>query len=100
LLMCKVAELNSDSLEYTIPEEPEFHMPIYVGIFNVMEQLTSLGKVNINIASLGLSRVSKVLVIEFLKGLLVPYHQRNKVLSATNPEKTQGQTLPLPSGTW
>jgi choline-glycine betaine transporter len=44
LLMCKVAELNSDSLEYTIPEEPEFHMPIYVGIFNVMEQLTSLGR--------------------------------------------------------
>jgi hypothetical protein len=89
LLMCKAAERNSGSLEYTFPEQPEFRMPIYGGIFNVMEWLTTLGKVDSSRASLGLSHVLKVQVVEFLKGLLVPYYQLYKVLSATYPENTR-----------
>jgi BCCT, betaine/carnitine/choline family transporter len=87
LLMCRAAD-QTDRLSprYTFPDQAEFSMPLYGGIFNILEYTASLGKVNAARVELGMHRPSKRQVIEFGKGLVVPYVSLYQVLSSTYPE--------------
>jgi hypothetical protein len=44
-LFCQ-ATVDSEIDDYKFPTQPEFSMPLYGGIFNVMEYLVSFGRVN------------------------------------------------------
>ncbi|CAB9506058.1 Glycine betaine/proline/choline [Seminavis robusta] len=51
----------------------EFRMPVYGGIFNVMELAASLGGVHHERVAMGIDRPQGVHVVEFFKGLFLPF---------------------------
>jgi BCCT, betaine/carnitine/choline family transporter len=84
-LFCRAAEKLSNDEDYEFPNEPEFTMPVYGGICNIMEFVSSLGRVNKTRVESGIGRPVKTQVIEFLKGLFVPFVSLYQTLSAVYP---------------
>jgi BCCT, betaine/carnitine/choline family transporter len=85
-LMCQAANKNGHRVaDYEFPDQPEFHFPVYGGVFDVMEFLVSLGKVNSARVDLGMDRATKAQVAEFVKGLCVPFLPLYDVLSVMYP---------------
>jgi hypothetical protein len=60
--------------------QPEFHMPVYGGIFNTIEYLVSFGAVNQARVELGMDRATSAQVVEVAKGLVVPFISLNQIL--------------------
>jgi BCCT, betaine/carnitine/choline family transporter len=84
-LLCRAAvELDRES-DYLFPNQPEFGMPIYGGIFNCMEYLVSLGKVNPARVELGMHQVTRLQRVEFVKGIFVPFVSLNQILARAYP---------------
>ena len=71
-LYCKQAAESEDNMEYKMPDQPTFSMPIYGGIFNIFEWLVSLGAVNEKRIELGMDKPTRFHVIKFVKGLFCP----------------------------
>jgi hypothetical protein len=59
---------------------------VYGGIFNSMEYLVSLGKVHPDRVSLEMHQPTQFQVVEFLKGIFVPFVSIYEILSFTYPE--------------
>jgi hypothetical protein len=67
-------------------------MPIYGGIFNIVEYLVSWGKVNPARVELGMGSPTKKQVVEFGIGLLLPFLSLRNVLSTTYPQNPKTNT--------
>lgn len=78
---------DEDCMEF-VPSshENEFTMPVYGGIFNVFEWLSSLGDVNPKRIERGMHLPTKMMVVEFFKALFVPFIPLHQILSATHPK--------------
>lgn len=84
-LMCHQTADNQVG-DYEFPNQNEFSMPVYGGVFNILEYAASLGKVNEASRDRGKSTVTKAQAIEFLKGVLVPFVTMWQVLSVAYPQ--------------
>jgi hypothetical protein len=87
-LLCRAADTADDDVaEYPLPIQPEFGMPIYGGVFNVVKFLVSFGKVNAARVELGMHKATQFQVAEFFKGIVVPGASLRQVLGATYPQR-------------
>jgi BCCT, betaine/carnitine/choline family transporter len=86
VLFCQAAEQLEEPSTYKFPNQPEFSMPIYGGIFNVMEYITSMGSVNKARVELAMHRPTSMQVVEFVRGLFVPFLSFRQILVETSPE--------------
>jgi BCCT, betaine/carnitine/choline family transporter len=71
-LFCRASHAtcsDSDGIDYRFPMQPEFGMPVYGGIFNVIERIVSCGKVDPARVELGMQLPSCFHGVEFVKGL-------------------------------
>jgi BCCT, betaine/carnitine/choline family transporter len=89
-LFCQAADatlLNgpTDS-DYQFPDQLEFGVPVYGGVFNVLEYMFSLGAVNTARIEMGMNLPTHFQVVEFFKGVFVPFVSLNQVLTATYPQ--------------
>jgi BCCT, betaine/carnitine/choline family transporter len=85
LLFAKAADNPQRGKSYSFPNQPEFSMPIYGGVFNIFEYVASLGKVNKARIDRGMDKPSKLQIIEFCKGLIVPFVSLHQTLALTYP---------------
>jgi BCCT, betaine/carnitine/choline family transporter len=91
-LFCQ-ATVNSDIHDYVFPSQPEFGMPVYGGILNVMEYLVSFGSVNPARVELGMDRATSVQLVEVIKGLVVPFMSLNQILCKTYPQNPKTNSI-------
>lgn len=82
---CIQAEQTDAIQFYNKPDDPEFSMPIYGGIFNIFEWLASLGAVHEARIEKGMDKPKSVQVIYFFKGIFVPGLCLWEILSAAYP---------------
>jgi Cys-rich protein (TIGR01571 family) len=81
-----VAPNEGDDIDYRFPDQPEFGMPVYGGVFNVVEYIASFGKVGAARVELGMHLPTKFQCIEFAKGLLIPFVSLSQILNSTYPD--------------
>jgi choline-glycine betaine transporter len=86
LLQCQAAERLDYGSDYVIPDQPEFEVPIYGGVFNVFEYFASLGRVTEARVKLGMHCATRTQVVEFVKGLVVPFVSLGQVLTSEYPQ--------------
>jgi Cys-rich protein (TIGR01571 family) len=76
--MCKVSKKQSLAGEHNgklpAPEETSFKMPVFGGVFNIVEWIVSLGRVNEDRVALGMDLPTSLQVKEFFVGLLLPFY--------------------------
>lgn len=87
ILMCERA-LESDDMEYAWPTQPEFSVPIYGGIFNIGEFICSLGNVHPKRIERGMDTPTNFHIVEFFKGVFVPFLPLYQVLQDTYPKNS------------
>jgi Cys-rich protein (TIGR01571 family) len=80
------ASTDGDNVDYSFPNQPEFDMPVYGGVFNVVEYVASFGKVNPARVELGMHLPTKLQAIEFIKGLFVPFVSLHQIFASAYPE--------------
>lgn len=85
ILLCRAADELPENDSYNFPDQPEFVMPVYGGMFNSIEYISSFGYVNKERSELGIGRPTRKHVIEFMKGILVPFVSLYQVLAILNP---------------
>jgi BCCT, betaine/carnitine/choline family transporter len=85
-LLCRAAENPERAPTYPVSSQPEFDMPIYGGVFNAVEYIASLGRVNQARVDLGMDKPSRRHVVEFGKGLVAPFVSLHQILASTYPE--------------
>jgi hypothetical protein len=83
--MCEQAAKTRKVVDYQFPNQAEFTMPVYGGVFNVFEYCASCGKVNPARLDRGMGNATTLHVIEFIKGLVMPFVTLQKVLAVTYP---------------
>jgi BCCT, betaine/carnitine/choline family transporter len=91
-LFCQ-ATVDSEIDDYKFPMQPEFGMPLYGGIFNVMEYVVSFGSVNPARAELGMDRPTYAQFVEFAKGLVMPFVSLNQILCKTYPQNPKTNSI-------
>jgi BCCT, betaine/carnitine/choline family transporter len=91
-LFCE-ATVDSGIHDYVFPSQPEFDMPVYGGIFNLIEYLVSFGTVNPVRVELGMHRATTAQVVEVAKGLVVPFMSLNQILVKTYPQNTKTNSI-------
>lgn len=83
--MCNISEKQDLAGEYNgklpAPEDTSFKMPVCGGVFNVIEWIVSLGRVNEDRVALGMDLPTSFQVKEFFIGLLLPFYS---LFRATN----------------
>jgi BCCT, betaine/carnitine/choline family transporter len=84
-LLCRAADKLQNDEEYEFPDQPEFETPLYGGMFNIMEFLSSLGRVNKARVELGIHRPTTTHLKEFIKGVFVPFISLHQIISALHP---------------
>jgi hypothetical protein len=81
--------VNEDQQFYELGDRKEFRMPVYGGIFNVMELLVSLGDVHEERIALGIDRPAHEHVVEFAKGVFVPFVSLYEIVTKFYPAPSQ-----------
>lgn len=66
--------------------EKEFLTPVYGGVFNVVEYMFSLGKVDAFFVDRHMDLPSQVHLTEFVKGIFIPFWSLYQVLQSTFPD--------------
>jgi BCCT, betaine/carnitine/choline family transporter len=84
-LFCRALDTQSGCKQYEFPDQPVFEMPVYGGVFNAMEYVVSLGHVSAARVELGMHKPSHFHLVEFSKGLLIPFVSLHQVLAAAYP---------------
>jgi BCCT, betaine/carnitine/choline family transporter len=95
-LFCQAAVNNpegSSEYDYQFPDQPEFAMPVYGGVFNLLEFVASFGKVNAARVEMGMHQPTRFQTVEFVKGLLIPFVSLRQILSATYPENPKTNAM-------
>lgn len=87
LLFCRSAEKLINDEGYEFPEQPEFSMPVYGGIFNVMEFASTFGNVHKSRIELGIDLPTRLQVTEFARGVVVPPLSLYQALSVAYPTR-------------
>jgi BCCT, betaine/carnitine/choline family transporter len=89
-LFCQAADKpcakNEEAGDYIFPDQAEFGMPVYGGAFNVFEYIFSLGSVSSARIEMGMNLPTRFQVVEFVKGLLIPFVSLKQVLYTAYPE--------------
>jgi BCCT, betaine/carnitine/choline family transporter len=85
-LLCAAADKVDGCGDYQFPDQPEFAMPVYGGLFNILEYTMSFGFVNQQRVEAGMDRPTTLQIREFLKGVFVPFASLYQVLTATYPQ--------------
>jgi BCCT, betaine/carnitine/choline family transporter len=97
LLLCRAADEDPDGgrheSEYRVSTQAEFDMPIYGGIFNMVEYIVSMGKVNVARVELGMHQPTTFQITEFAKGLVLPFVSLHQVLSSTYPQSPKTNAI-------
>jgi BCCT, betaine/carnitine/choline family transporter len=88
LLFCHAAERLKNNECYEFPDQPEFSMPVYGGIFNVVEFASTFGNVHKSRIELGIDVPTNAQVIEFVRGCLLPFVSLFQVLSVAYPTRS------------
>jgi len=83
--MCEYARANPDSTKLPDPSIGSWKMPIFGGIFNVIEWIVSLGSVHEERISLGMDKPTSSQVVGFFQGLLLPFVLLHSALSLNDP---------------
>jgi BCCT, betaine/carnitine/choline family transporter len=91
-LFCQ-ATVDGGIHDYVAPSQPEFGMPVYGGILNVMEYLVSFGSVNPARVELGMDRTTCAQLAEVVKGLVVPFVSLNQILCKTYPQNPKTNSI-------
>jgi choline-glycine betaine transporter len=78
-----------DNEFYEIGDRKEFRMPVYGGIFNAFEFGASLGSVHPDRIALNIDNATSTHVVEFIKGLLVPFVSLWEIVTAFYPHPSQ-----------
>jgi BCCT, betaine/carnitine/choline family transporter len=86
VLLCRAAENVDRGQAYLFPSQPTFVMPVYGGVFNAFEYVASFGRVNPARVDLGMDKPSRRHVVEFCKGVAVPFVSLHQILTFTYPE--------------
>jgi hypothetical protein len=85
-VFCKQADGAQDKYSLDFHDGcREFKTPIYGGIFNIIECVLGCGRVHRHRALLGMDLPSRFHVIEFVKGLLLPFWSLFQVLHSIRP---------------
>ena len=85
VLLCRAADLEVENDGYHFPDQIEFVMPVYGGMLNIMEYVSSLGYVSKERVDLGIDRPTKTHVVEFMKGVVVPSISLFEILAILYP---------------
>jgi BCCT, betaine/carnitine/choline family transporter len=85
-LFCEADEKQARHGDYQFPDEPEFAVPIYGGVFNILEYVLSWGKVHPTRIELGMDQPTRDEMVEFAKGLVLPFVSLFQVLSSSYPQ--------------
>lgn len=96
VLLCEAADKTNeltDDTDYVFPDQPVFSMPVYGGVFNLMEYLMSVGQVNTARVEKQMHRATNDQILEFFKGLVVPFVSLHQILSATYPQNPKTNAL-------
>lgn len=97
--MCAISEtLDSDgnaTCKLPEPDATSFAMPVFGGVFNVIESLVSLGAVHEDRVARGMAMPAPSQTVEFVLGLLVPFWGVYRILQQLNysPVATISLTL-------
>jgi Mn2+/Fe2+ NRAMP family transporter len=83
-LMCEAAEKQDEIGDYRFPDQPEFEMPIFGGVFNLVECALGCGRLNEARAE-HMRPPSRYEVRQFAFGLVLPFVLMHQVLSSTYP---------------
>lgn len=81
--------VNDDQKFYDVGNRKEFRMPVYGGVFNVMEYFASLGNVHEERIALGIDRPANEHVVEFVKGIFVPFVSLYEISTKFYPAASQ-----------
>ena len=97
--MQSICLLGKHSVEhpdsYDMPEvwspdhKRDFSMPIYGGVFNIVEWIFGCGSVNVHRVENGMDLPSGFQTVEFFKGLFVPVIPLHQVLMAACPKNSK-----------
>jgi BCCT, betaine/carnitine/choline family transporter len=93
VLLCRAAERTAAGDDYPLPDQPEFKMPICGGVFNYMEYMFSLGKVNPIRVKLGMDRPLQFHQVEFVRSLVLPFATLKLVLMSAYPANQKLNTV-------
>jgi uncharacterized membrane protein len=94
-LFCKEAVKSPEGaniIDYQFPDQPEFAIPVYGGIFNILEFAASFGRVNTARVNMGMHLPTRFHSVEFVKGLLIPFVSLRQILQMTYPENPKTNT--------
>jgi BCCT, betaine/carnitine/choline family transporter len=92
-LMCQAANKQGRRVaDYEFPDQPEFSVPLYGGVFNAMEYLASLGMDNSARVDLGMDRATMEQAVEFAMGLCIPFHSLYRLLAVAYPSNKKANT--------
>jgi len=83
--MCEYARANPDSTTLPDPSIGGWKMPIFGGIFNVIEWIVSFGSVHEKRITLGMDKPTSSQVVGFFQGLLLPFILLHSALSLNDP---------------
>jgi len=84
--MCEYARTNPDSTQLPDPTKGAWNMPIFGGIFNIIEWIVSLGKVHKERIDTGMDKPTSSQVMGFFQGLLLPFISLHNALSLNDPK--------------
>jgi BCCT, betaine/carnitine/choline family transporter len=87
-LMCQAAEEQDDVNDYQFPDQPEFDMPIYGGVFNLIEYMLGCGRLSEARAE-HMRPPSRYEVRQTAFGLLFPFTLMYHVLSSSYPRNAR-----------
>lgn len=76
-----VQAVNEDQEFFELSHRRVFSVPTYGGIFNGMEWLASLGRVHPERVEIGIDKPQTLHIVEFMKGLVVPYMSLYEIVS-------------------
>lgn len=85
MLLCRAADDLPENGDYNFPDQNEFIMPVYGGMLNSIEYVSSLGYVKKERVELGIDRPTKNHIVEFIKGVFVPWISLFEILVIMNP---------------
>ena len=96
ILLCRAADELPENDTYNFPDQSEFIMPVYGGIFNSIEYISSFGYVHKERVELGIDRPTRKQIMELMKGVLVPFVSLYQILAMMNPRnRTLNCVLPI-----
>lgn len=98
--MCDFAEKNDSATSLPDPHYIVWKMPIFGGVFNIVEYIASGGSVHQERIDKGMNAPTSVQCVEFLKGLFIPFLSLYKVTSSMDLKEANKLSTILTTGVY